>query len=188
MIVVRARHGRRIRTIRVKEDRKGVLDFVLLIGTTFGTTLLPLIWVATGFPARADYPLHPVPCASGLSAMAAGLWLLKRSHTDLGTNWSITLQTREDHRLVSAGIYERIRHPMSSMFLMSIAHLLFVPTWIVAPAYLLSFRMLYVFRVAQEKRMMLDRFGSDYQTYMRQTGRLIPGCENLRAYPESRMG
>ena len=77
---------------------------------------------------------------------------------------------------------------MSSMFLMSIAHLLFVPTWIVAPAYLLSFRMLYVFRVAQEKRMMLDRFGSDYQTYMRQTGRLIPGCENLRAYPESRMG
>ena len=153
------------RTVRVKEDRKGVLEIVLLIGATLGTTLLPLIWVATGFPARADYPLHPVPCALGLLAMAAGLWLRYRSHTDLGTNWSLTLQTRGDHRLVTAGIYKRIRHPMVAlMFLLGIAHLLFVPNWIVAPAYLLTFGMLYVFRVAREERMMLDRFGSDYQT------------------------
>ena len=181
-IVIRAPHGRRSRTVRVKEDRKGVLEVVLLIGATLGTTLLPLIWAATGFPARADYPLHPVPYALGLLAMAAGLWLLYRSHTDLGTNWSVTLQTREDHRLVTAGIYERIRHPMyASMFLLSIAHLLFVPNWIVAPAYLLTFGMLYVFRVAHEERLMLDRFGSDYQTYMRRTGRLIP---RLRKRPD----
>jgi protein-S-isoprenylcysteine O-methyltransferase Ste14 len=62
----------------------------------------------------------------------------------------------------------------ASMFLLGIAHLLFVPNWIVAPAYLLAFGMLYVFRVPNEERMMQDRFGSDYQTYMGRTGRLLP--------------
>jgi protein-S-isoprenylcysteine O-methyltransferase Ste14 len=55
----------------------------------------------------------------------------------------------------------------------SIAHLLFVPNWLVGPAYLLSFGIFYMFGVGREEQMMLDRFGSKYQTYMRHSGRLI---------------
>ena len=181
--VIRAPHGQRSRTVRVAEDRKGVLEIVLLAGAFLGTTLMPVVWALTGFPARADYPLHPVPYALGLVVMAAGFWLFYRSHADLGTNWSITLQTRESHSLVTDGIYERIRHPMyAAIFLLSIAHLLFVSNWIVAPAYLLSFGLLYVFRVAHEERMMLDRFGSEYRAYMRRSGRLLPKrCNSVNA-------
>ena len=174
-VLIRAPHGHRSRTVRVAEDRKCAREIGLLIGAMLGTTLLPLVWVATGFPAQADYPLHPAPYALGLVAMLAGLWLFYRSHTDLGTNWSVTLQTRANHSLVTTGIYQQIRHPMyASMFLISIAHVLFIPNWIVGPAYLLSFGILYVFRVAHEERMMLDRFGSEYRAYMRRSGRLIP--------------
>ena len=82
--------------------------------------------------------------------------------------------------LVTTGIYGRIRHPMyASMFLLSIAHVLFIPNWIVGPAYLLSFGILYVFRVAREERMMLDRFGSEYRAYMRRSGRLMPRLRQL---------
>jgi protein-S-isoprenylcysteine O-methyltransferase Ste14 len=178
-VVIRAPHGRRSRTVRVAEDCKGTREIVLLIGALLGTTLLPVVWVATGFPARADFPLHPAPYALGLLLMAAGLWLFYRSHADLGTNWSVTLQTREGHQLMTTGIYARIRHPMySSMFLLGIAHLLFVPNWVVAPAYLLSFGLLYFLRVGHEERMMLDRFGQEYQTYMQRTGRLLPRLRN----------
>lgn len=174
-IIIRAPHGNRSRTVRVDEDRKGALEVLLLAGAFLGTTILPVVWATTGFPSRADYPLHPVPYALGVLAAAVGLWLFYRSHIDLGTNWSITLQTRENHRLVTTGIYRRIRHPMyASMFLLGIAHFLFVPNWIVAPAYLITFGLLYLFRVAREERMMLDRFGSEYQTYMQRSGRLIP--------------
>jgi protein-S-isoprenylcysteine O-methyltransferase Ste14 len=174
-VFIRTPHGKRSRTVRVAEDRKGVLEIVLLIGAWLGTTILPVVWAVTGFPARADYPLHPAPYSLGLLAMVAGLWLFYRSHADLGTNWSVTLQTRESHQLVTTGIYARIRHPMySSMFLLGIAHLLFVPNWVVAPAYLLSFGVLYVLRVGHEERMMLNRFGPEYQTYMQQSGRLLP--------------
>jgi protein-S-isoprenylcysteine O-methyltransferase Ste14 len=173
--IIRAPHGRRSRSVQIKEDRKGTLEVVLLIGAMLGTTFLPLVWGVTGFPARADYPLHPVPYALGLVVMAVGLWVFYRSHADLGTNWSITLQTREDHRLVTTGIYEHIRHPMyTAMFLLGIAHLLFVPNVIVAPAYLLTFGVLYFLRVTQEERLMLDRFGAEYEAYMQRTGRLIP--------------
>jgi protein-S-isoprenylcysteine O-methyltransferase Ste14 len=179
IVAIRAPHGRRSRTLRVAEDRKGVLEIVLLIGVTLGSMVLPIVWVATGFPAQADYPLHPVPYTLGLLVMLAGLWLFYRSHADLGTNWSVTLQTRESHQLVTTGIYTRIRHPMyTAIFLVGIAHLLFVPNWIVARAYFLSFAILYVLRVAREERMMLDRFGSEYETYMQRTGRLLPRFDN----------
>ena len=107
--------------------------------------------------------------------MVLGLWLFYRSHTDLGTNWSVTLQTREEHSLVTTGIYSRIRHPMySAMFALGVAQALFLPNWIVGPAYLVSFGLLYVFRVRIEERMMLDRFGTEYEEYVQRTGRLIP--------------
>ena len=173
--IIRAPHGRRSPSIPIKEDRKGVLEIVLLIGAWLGTTILPLIWVITGWPAGAEYPLRPIPYALGVVLMIAGLWLFHRSHTDLGTNWSVTLQTREGHRLVTTGVYERIRHPMySSMFLLALAHLFFVPNVIVAPTYLLTFGVLYFLRVEHEERLMLDLFGAEYEAYMQRTGRLIP--------------
>jgi len=161
--------------VRVVEDRKGPLEIGLLILATIGTTLVPLVWVTTTFFAIADYPLSPFPYVLGLGIMVIGLWLFYRSHTDLGTNGSVTLQMREDHRLITSGDYSVIRHPMyASMFLLGIAQMLILPNWIAGPAYLLSFGMLYVFRVRVEERMMLDRFGAQYEQYMQRSGRLIP--------------
>ena len=174
-IFIRWPHGSRMGTVRVVEDRKGRLEIGLLILATIGTTLIPVLWMTTGFFAFADYHLYPVPYALGLAFMVLGLWLFHRSHTDLGTNWSVTLQMRENHRLITSGVYSVIRHPMySSMFLLGIAQVLFLPNYIAGPAYLLSFGMLYIFRVRVEERMMLDRFGTEYELYMRRSGRLIP--------------
>jgi protein-S-isoprenylcysteine O-methyltransferase Ste14 len=33
---------------------------------------------------------------------------------------------------------------------------------------------MYLARVADEEAMMIDRFGDEYRTYIRQTGRLLP--------------
>jgi protein-S-isoprenylcysteine O-methyltransferase Ste14 len=174
-VLIRAPHGRRSRPVPVSDDRKGPLEVLLLLGAFFGTLPLPLLWVATGFPAAADYPLHPLPYALGMTLSAIGLWLFYRSHADLGANWSVTLQLRKNHGLVTNGIYRRIRHPMyASLFLISLAHVLFLPNWIVGPVYLLSFALLYLVRVPKEERMMLDRFGPEYEAYRQRTGRLIP--------------
>ena len=147
----------------------------MLIGALLGTTIIPIVWITTSLFAIAEYPLHPIPFGLGLGMMVLGLWLFYRSHCDLGTNWSITLQMREHHSLVMTGIYARIRHPMySAMFALGIAQILFLPNWIVGPAYLVTFGSLYVFRVKREERMMLDCFGLEYEEYIGRSGRLIP--------------
>ena len=175
-VMIRWPHGKRVKTLKIDENRQGPLEIVLLIGATLGTTLIPSVWVATGFPALANYTLHPVAFGFGVVAMVLGNWLFYRSHTDLGIYWSTTLQMREDHLLMTSGIYERIRHPMySAMFVQGIGQTLFLPNWIAGPAWLVTFGILYLFRVGYEERMMLDRFGSEYETYIQHTGRLLPG-------------
>lgn len=174
-IFIRWPHGTRSGRVRVAEDRKSRLEIALLLLATIGTTLVPVVWVTTRLLAFADYSLHPLPYSLGVGTMVFGLWLLYRSHADLGTNWSVTLQMRENHGLVTSGVYSVIRHPMySSMFLLGIAQLLFLPNWLAGPGYLVSFGLLYIFRVRVEERMMLDQFGTEYEQYMRQAGRLIP--------------
>jgi protein-S-isoprenylcysteine O-methyltransferase Ste14 len=106
----------------------------------------------------------------------AGLWLFYRSHADLGTNWSITLQVRENHRLVVEGVYRRIRHPMyTALFLYSVGQVFVLPNWVAGPSYLVTFGILFALRVRAEEKLMLEEFGADYAAYMARTKRLMPG-------------
>src|SRR6266403_5587791 len=111
MVVIRAPHGQRSRAIPVAKSRKGALEIVLLT-IAWVAFFLTLIWIATPAFAFADYPLHPVPLLTGTLLLAFGLWLFHRSHADLGANWSLTLELREKHQLVTHGVYRLVCHPM----------------------------------------------------------------------------
>ena len=89
LVVIRAPHGQRSLKVKVRESRKGKLEIFLLAFAGVGW-LLPLLWAATPLLSFADYPLRPAPLYAGIACFAAGLWLLYRSHADLGTNWSVT--------------------------------------------------------------------------------------------------
>ena len=175
MVIIRAPHGQRSRGIKVVKSRKGVLEIVLLTLAWLGF-FVPLIWIASPVFGFADYPLRPVPFVAGILCLALGLWLLYRSHADLGTNWSITLEVREGHQLVSQGIYRHVRHPMYlALLLYSAGQALVLPNWVAGPSYLVAFGLLFVLRVGPEERLMLEEFGKDYEAYMARTKRLVPG-------------
>jgi protein-S-isoprenylcysteine O-methyltransferase Ste14 len=175
MIIIRAPHGQRSRGIKVVRSRNRSREMVLLTIAWLGF-FVPLIWIATPLFAFADYPLRTVPLMSGSMCLALGLWLFHRSHSDLGTNWSITLQVRENHRLVTRGVYQLVRHPMYlALVLYSIGQALVLPNWIAGPSYLFAMALLIALRLGPEERMMLEEFGKDYESYMRRTKRLVPG-------------
>jgi protein-S-isoprenylcysteine O-methyltransferase Ste14 len=137
---------------------------------------VPLVWVVAPIFAFADYPLRPAPLFAGVVCLTVGLWLFARSHADLGTNWSITLEVREKHQLVTQGVYRHIRHPMYlALLVYSMGQALAVPNWIAGPSYGVAMVLLFALRLAREERMMLEEFGSDYDAYMRRTKRLVPG-------------
>ena len=175
MIVIRAPHGRRSRGVKVARSCKGPREVALLTLAWMGF-LVVLIWVVSPVFSFAEYALLPWPFGAGVLCLAAGLWCLHRSHSDLGRYWSVTLELRENHRLITEGVYRHVRHPMySALFLYSIGQALVIPNWVVGPSYLVTFGILFALRIGAEELMMLEAFGDEYEAYMAKTKLLIPG-------------
>jgi protein-S-isoprenylcysteine O-methyltransferase Ste14 len=175
MVAIRAPHGHRSRTVPVAASRKGRLEVVLLT-IAWISFFVPILWVASPWLDAADFELRLLAIAAGAALLAASLWLFQRSHADLGTQWSITLEIRESHRLVTGGCYRRIRHPMySALLLYGVGQALALPNWIAGPSYLVAMLLLVALRLHPEETMMRSRFGSEYDSYAARTKRLFPG-------------
>jgi protein-S-isoprenylcysteine O-methyltransferase Ste14 len=173
--VIRYPFERRAKRVRVVSDRRSLSETVGLASALFGLALLPGFYVATGIPKTADYPASAWAVALGTIIFASGLSVFRRSHKVLGRNWSITLEIREQHKLVRAGPYAMVRHPMyTSFMLMALGQAFLLSNWVVGLAGLIGFAVLFFLRVDKEERMMLENFGPQYRAYMERTKRIIP--------------
>ena len=174
--IIRYPHQRRSRKTPVANRRDRMREQTLMAISYSGLFVIPLIYALTDLFKFADYAFHPIQAWTGTLVLAAGMALLHRTHRDLGRAWSITLEIRDQHTLVTHGIYERLRHPMYAAFwLWAISQALLLPNWIAGFSGLVSFGTLFFARVGYEERMMLETFGDDYRAYMARTYRLIPG-------------
>lgn len=173
--VIRHPFERRAKRVRVVSGGRSISDTIGLASALFGLAVLPAIYVTTGFPEVADYHAGWSAIPVGAILLALSLWVFRRSHKELGRNWSITLEIRDKHRLIDTGPYAFIRHPMyTSFMLMGLGQTFLIPNWVAGLAGLVGFAILFSLRVANEERMMLENFGSQYRTYMERTKRLIP--------------
>jgi len=173
--VIRYPHQRRSRRTAVRQDKADVIEKVLMTISLSGLGILPGLYVATGYDHFANYPFSPVQGWIGAALFACSLFLFYRTHKDLGRNWSVTLRVREEHRLITGGVYALVRHPMyTAFFLWALAQLFLLPNYIAGPAGLVGFGTLYFFRVGREERMMLETFGDEYEIYRSRTKRLLP--------------
>lgn len=174
-VVIRIPHQKRARKTGVVRNAKTLIDRLALAAAAAGLCVIPIIYVATGFPAFADYPFQPWLAWLGLVVELAFLCLFYASHRQLGKNWSVTLEIRNEHRLVTDGLYRYVRHPMYlSFWLWAIAQFCLLPNGIAGAAGLAGVAILYFSRVRHEEAMMRDAFGASYDDYARRTGRIIP--------------
>jgi protein-S-isoprenylcysteine O-methyltransferase Ste14 len=173
--VIRYPFERRAKRVRVVSDVRSRSEIIGLVSALFGLAILPGFYVATGIPGSADYAASAWAVALGTVIFALALWVFRRSHKELGRNWSITLEIREQHRLVSSGPYAFVRHPMyTSFLLMGLGQAFLLANWVAGLAGLIGFAVLFFLRVSKEERMMLENFGPQYRTYMERTKRIIP--------------
>ena len=173
--VIRYPFQRRARGLAVARVAAPVGDRVVLVIATLGQFVLPLVYVATGWPQGAGYGFHTWLAVIGVLVEVAALVLFRATHVQLGRNWSISLETREKHQLVTGGLYGWVRHPMYSSFLLSaLAQAFLLQNWVAGPAGLVGFLVLFLFRVGREERLMTDTFGDQYREYCRRTARIVP--------------
>lgn len=142
----------------------GLVMLIALIIYAFYVTLFP--WMQLPLPAIVRW----IGILMGIVCLPLIAWV----QSALGVAFSKTLTIQEGQELVTTGPYSRIRHPMYlvhtfwffSWFLIS-TNLLFAICWI--------FWSVYVFvRIPQEEQMLLEQFGTGYEEYMKNTGRLLP--------------
>lgn len=162
------------RNVLLRDAMDGREKALLAISLT-GLGIIPAVYIATGFPAGLDQAFSPLRAVAGLLVFVAALVLFHATHKALGRNWSVTLAVREEHALVTDGVYRFVRHPMYTAFWMwAIAQALTLQNWVAGPAGIIGFGMLYLLRVGREEALMRETFGAAWDAYAARTPRVIP--------------
>ncbi len=173
--VIRFPYARRARRTPVVRSGRGWREHMLLLISLAGLGIIPSIYVATGWPQTAEHAFHPLLAWLGLITAAAATAMFYLTHHALGRMWSVSLDVREGHKLITGGVYRHVRHPMYSAFwLWALAQALLLPNWVAGLAGAIGFGALYFFRVGREEKLMLETFGDSYRNYMSRTKRVVP--------------
>lgn len=130
--------------------------------------LLPLwsSWFHLPFPSL----LRWVGVILGISSLPLIIWI----HRTLGRYYAAELRVLDEHAIITAGPYSRIRHPMYTVFILITLSILLIIANLFATIFaLLVIIMLYPIS-KREEQMLITQFGDRYRDYMQRTGRFLP--------------
>jgi len=169
------RTGERVLPDRAAKQREGF--WPRAVEGLFSLLLVALILDSCLLGGRLRPFAFPAPRWvrwAGLALGVTSVGLFAWAHATLGRFWSTALQLRGGHRLITAGPYARIRHPMYAAIVGWLTSLgLVAGSWV--PLVFASLSALnFMLRIPPEEEMMLQRFGDEYRAYVKRTGRLLP--------------
>lgn len=172
--IIRKIYVARFRNPEIVIDKNTKLDLIFLGLNGIGM-LVPFVFVFSSVLDFANY-YHPIWLRwIGTVLFGFAIWLLWKSHADLGKSWTPTLGICKNHKLITSGVFKTIRHPMyAAHILWAIAQVLLLANWIAGYSFLIVLIPHIFLRVKDEEKMMLNNFGDEYREYMIKTGRFIP--------------
>ena len=166
---------------RISRRDEGLVILVSLRASGLLLFLAVLLYLVR--PGLMAWSAAPVPLWLRWAGAAVGLLaciLMHRTLRALGPNLTDTVVTRTRHTLVTNGPYSRVRHPYYvSFLLLVVAASLLAANWMIGLLGLSVFTLLAI-RTPTEEKKLIERFGDEYRTYMRQTGRFFPRLRPTR--------
>lgn len=162
--------------IEISEKKRSINALNVLIIFELSTFCIFVIWFildSNNVPFSFDIPISIQYFGVILGFLADFyFWYI---HHSLGSNFSPNLKIREHQQLVTWGAYRRIRHPMYTAFLMlHISVFLISENWFLGITWNLGVLLLIRYRIPREELLMLQKFGTQYENYIKETGQLIP--------------
>jgi protein-S-isoprenylcysteine O-methyltransferase Ste14 len=110
----------------------------------------------------------------GLALFVVGMTIAFVAVFTLRRFYSSTLVVREDHQLITHGIYRFTRHPI---YLGVIIAIIGIPVFVSSLYGLLIMFLLIpiiLYRIKMEERLLTEEFGDAYRAYQERTSKLVP--------------
>ena len=137
------------------------------------TSLVGVAAILTDHPYLLTVYRHPAPLVGGLVVVAAGLALFTWSIWKLGAQYSPGHASYLPERLVTAGPYRYVRHPVyTSNMLMIVGMLIASGSLWLAPNPLILLAYYHV--ASRHEEVAIARRFPEYREYVRRTGRFLP--------------
>ncbi len=109
---------------------------------------------------------------TALTLIGLGIALIARR--TLGQNWSLTIDLKTGHELITQGIYGYVRHPIYTGFiLMGLGTILVAQNFLVM-LFFISQIPIFLSRIGHEEKLMTQTFPKDYPAYKKRSKTLIP--------------
>lgn len=134
--------------------------------------LLPTLWDLIQQPSSIS--TLSAQKILGITLFSAGFSILMVAHITIGRNHSSTLVIREDHQLITHGIYRFTRHPIYLGVIIAAIGLPVYASNLLGLMIMSAMIPVFLIRIRIEERLLTEEFGDAYRAYQQTTRKLIP--------------
>ena len=140
--------------------------------------LFLVVWTADSFFLRLStflsdsVPLYIRLVVSGLAFVTAA-YLFRSAH-------AVVSHEHRPNRIVSNGAFQYVRHPLYLGCILFYLGLSFATFSLSSLALLAVIFIFYNYLASYEEKLLEIRFGEGYKSYMKRTGKWVPGVELRR--------
>lgn len=148
-----------------------------LLASLIGMEIVLLVLHIVKVPVvrNFSFALPPALRLVALVVGLAGVCIIGWASLVLDGEFSATIELKEAHRLITAGPYRYVRHPIYSGFiLLHLGVTLALANWLIMIAYNGGLMLLLMERIPREERVLHAYFGSKWDEYARNRGRFLP--------------
>ena len=151
---------------RDPRDRESVWLFYIPVAG-----LLPFAW----WPYLLGGAPHPATATLGLLLAWGGLFVLHSAKVRLGPFYTVRVNIRSGHRLVTDGLYRVLRHPRYAGLVAIYAGLPVIVGSVLGLLVVgLPMLVACAVRIRVEEAALIGQFGEEYRAYARRTKRMVP--------------
>jgi protein-S-isoprenylcysteine O-methyltransferase Ste14 len=160
---------------------RGLFGLPLVAATVSYVLDLPWApWAAVRLPAALRW--------TGAGVSLAAVALITLAHRTLDGSFSPTIRLRRHHRLVTAGPYRLVRHPMYAAYLLLfLGAFLLSANWVIGAGGAGVILTLMTLRLPREEQRLAARFGDAWRSYREATGAFLPRLRRPSPRPARRL-
>jgi protein-S-isoprenylcysteine O-methyltransferase Ste14 len=164
----------KLKTAIAEEDMGTGFKIITAITTAIGAAGLVLYLLSPPWWTWTSIPLGEWIQWSGIVMALVPIFFIIWVHRHLDKQWSIALELREDHKLITTGPYRYVRHPMYlGIFIYNIGLMMISLDVLVILFFAFTIWVNYR-RIPREEQMLIQKFGDEYLEYIKRSGRLLP--------------